>query len=78
MNVWDILHTYEKPLKVMDYEALKDHPLMDKSTIGLQGSPTNILTSFTPPLKGAGRILQGSGKETTDELAGILSDKHII
>ena len=78
MNVWDILHTYEKPLLVMDYEALKDHPLMDKSTIGLQGSPTNILTSFTPPQKGAGRKLQGSGKEATDELAGILADKHII
>ena len=78
MNVWDILHTYEKPLKVMDFEALKDHPLMDKSTIGLQGSPTNILTSFTPPQKGVGVMLEGSGKETTDKLAGILSDKHII
>ena len=78
MNVWDILHTYEKPLKLMDYEALKDHPLMDRSTIGLQGSPTNILTSFTPPQKGAGTMLKGDGKETTDELAGILSDKHII
>ncbi len=25
-----------------DYNALKDHPLIDESTIGLTGSPTNI------------------------------------
>ena len=53
-------------------------PLIDPETIGLQGSPTNILVSFTPPLKGAGTMLKGSGRETTDELIGILSDKHII
>ena len=58
--------------------TLKDHPLIDKSTIGLAGSPTNILTSFTPPQKGAGMMLEGAGKETTDKLAGILAAKHII
>ena len=67
-----------KPLVTMTYETLKDHPLIDKSTIGLAGSPTNILTSFTPPQKGAGMMLEGAGKETTDKLAGILAAKHII
>ena len=62
----------------MTYETLKDHPLIDKSTIGLAGSPTNILTSFTPPQKGAGTMLEGDGKDTTDKLAGILAAKHII
>ena len=37
-----------------------------------------ILTSFTPPQKGAGQMLPGDGKETTDKLAGILAAKHII
>lgn len=78
MNVWDILHADDKPLQVMDYERLKNHPFMDASTIGLQGSPTNILTSFTPPQKGLGMMFNGSDKNTTDELAGILADKHII
>ena len=55
-----------------------DHPLIDATTIGLKGSPTNILTSFTPPQKGAGMMLEGAGKETTDKLAGILAAKHII
>ena len=78
MFIDQILSAYEKPLTVMDFEKLKDHPLIDKTTIGLQGSPTNILTSFTPPLKGAGVMLEGDGKAATDKLAGILSAKHLI
>ena len=42
------------------------------------GRRTNILTSFTPPQKGAGMMLAGDGKDTTDKLAGILAAKHII
>ena len=48
------------------------------STIGLKGSPTNIFKSFTPPQKGVGMMLEGSGKETCEELAAILTKKHII
>lgn len=69
---------FDMPLTVMNYETLKDHELIDPSTIGLKGSPTNIYKSFTPPQKGVGVMLEGSGKETTDELVGILTGKHII
>ena len=78
LSVGGAFECYSKPLVTMTYETLKDHPLIDKSTIGLAGSPTNILTSFTPPQKGAGMMLDGDGKETTDKLAGILAGKHII
>jgi electron transfer flavoprotein alpha/beta subunit len=78
MTVMGTEKCFDMPMKIMDYEALKDHPLIDKSTIGLKGSPTNIYKSFTPPVKGAGMMLEGSGKETTDKLVGILTDKHII
>ena len=78
MNMNGILSTYNKPLDVYDYEKLKDHPLIDATTIGLKGSPTNIFKSFTPPQKGAGMMLEGSGKETCEELAAILAKKHII
>ena len=54
---------------------LKD---VDDSNLGLKGSPTNILTSFTPPQKGAGTMLEGNGAETCQKLAGILAEKHII
>ena len=53
-------------------------PGIDAARIGLKGSPTNILTSFTPPQKGAGMMLEGADKATTDKLAGILAAKHII
>ena len=57
MSVGGVFEAYSKPLTTYDYEALKDDPLIDKSTIGLSGSPTNILTSFPPPQKGAGVML---------------------
>ena len=78
LSVGGAFEAYSKPLRTMTYETLKDHPLIDKSTIGLAGSPTNILTSFTPPQKGAGMMLEGADKATTDKLAGILAAKHII
>ena len=78
MSIGGIYATYNKPLEVYDFEKLKDHPLIDASTIGLKGSPTNIFKSFTPPQKGVGRMLVGDGKETCEELVGILTKKHII
>ena len=65
LSVGGAFECYSKPLVTMTYETLKDHPLIDKSTIGLAGSPTNILTSFTPPQKGAGMMLEGADKATT-------------
>jgi electron transfer flavoprotein beta subunit len=78
MSVYGVMDTYSKPLTILDYEALKDEPLIDATTIGLKGSPTNILTSFTPPQKGAGVMLEGNGAETCKGLADILVAKHII
>ncbi len=78
MSIGGIYATYEKPLTTFDYEALKDDELIDLDTIGLKGSPTNIFKSFTPPAKGVGQMLEGDGRETCEQLAGILAKKHII
>jgi len=78
MSVGGVFECYSKPYEVLDYNALKDDPLIDPSTIGLMGSPTNILTSFTPPQKGAGMMLEGADRATCDKLAGILAGKHLI
>lgn len=78
MTVSGIFETYAKPMTVLDYQALKDNPLIDKTTIGLNGSPTNILTSFTPPQKEPGKMLEGNDMKTCEQLAGILAEKHII
>lgn len=78
MSVGGIMECYSKPLDVFDYEALKDEPLIDADTIGLKGSPTNVYKSFSPPVKGAGMMLEGADKATVDQLIGILDAKHII
>ena len=78
MSVSGVFEAYGKPLSTFGYDDLKDDPLIDASTIGLKGSPTNIFKSFTPPQKGAGMMLEGDGKETCEKLASILVNKHII
>lgn len=78
MTVKGILECYKKPVEVLDFEALKDEPLIDLDTIGLKGSPTNIFRSFTPPQKGAGQMLEGSGEEMVSALVSQLTAKHVI
>jgi len=78
MTVSGIVDCYSKPMTVLDYNALKDDPLIEVDTIGLKGSPTNILTSFTPPLKGAGTMFDGTDKETIPTVIAKLHAKHLI
>lgn len=78
MSVDGIFECYSKPYEVFDYNTLKDDPLIDPTTIGLKGSPTNIFKSFTPPQKGVGMMLEGADRATCDKLAGMLAAKHLI
>ncbi len=78
MNVRDIYSAYNKKLVVFDYETLKDEPLIDRTTIGLKGSPTNIYKSFTSLQYGRGIVLKGADKETCVTLAKLLAEKHLI
>ncbi len=78
MSVGGIMEAYDKPVEIYDFPKLKDNPLIELDSIGLKGSPTNILTSFTPPQKGAGMMLEGADRATCEKLAGILAAKHII
>ena len=78
MSLGGIMDCYSKPVEVYDYNTLKDDPLIDPTTIGLKGSPTNIFKSFTPPQKGQGKMLEGADKATCETLAAELLKKHII
>ena len=78
MSVSGILECYSKPMTVLDYATLKDNPLIDDDTIGLKGSPTNVYKSFSPPVKGAGMMLDGTAVEATAKLVSILNEKHMI
>lgn len=78
MTVEGVFSADEKPLTILDYEALKDEPLIEADTIGLKGSPTNIFKSFNPPVKGQGEMIPGTEKEMAAALAEKLSAKHVI
>ena len=78
MSLSGIMDCYAKPVAVYDHNTLKDDPLIDPTTIGLKGSPTNIFKSFTPPQKGKGKMLEGADKATCETLAAELLKKHII
>ncbi len=78
MSLSGIMDAYSKKVEVYDYNTLKDDPLIDPTTIGLKGSPTNIFKSFTPPQKGKGKMLEGADKNTCETLAAELLKKHII
>lgn len=78
MNAVDIYRAYSKKLVVFDFEMLKDEPFIDRTTIGLKGSPTNIYKSFTPLQKERGTVLKGADKGTCVSLAKILAEKHLI
>ena len=76
MSIRGILDCDKEPIEILDYNALKDDPLIEVDTIGLKGSPTNVFKSFTPPQKGAGTML--TGDDVAAQLAGILAKKHLI
>ena len=78
MTVKGILECDKKPYQVFDFETLKDEPLIELDTIGLKGSPTNVYKSFSPPVKGAGVMLEGSAKEMVETLFAALTEKHIV
>ena len=78
MSVKGIIESESKPLETFGYDALKDDSLIDATTIGLKGSPTQVFKSFSPPAKGSGVMLEGSGKETVTQLFELLAEKHIV
>ena len=77
MTVKGILEFEQKPYTVLDYAALENEPLIEKDTIGLTGSPTNVFRSFSPPLKDAGITVEPTA-DGIRSMVETLSAKHII
>ena len=51
---------------------------IDDSNLGLKGSPTRVVKSFTKSLKGKGTIVALEGKEAADWLIDRLQEKFIL
>ena len=78
MSVGGVMECYSKPYSVVDFAALSEDPSITLETMGLKGSPTQVYKSFSPPVKGAGTMLEGADKATCEQLVSILGEKHII
>lgn len=77
MHAGGIVDAYNKEIKVITYEDLKDK--LDLGQIGLKGSPTNVYKSFTKEAKGAGTILTDlSPDEAVAAIMEKLEERHII
>jgi len=50
----------------------------DPAKIGLKGSPTQVKRTFTPPVKGTGKVIQGSPKDAVQQLLSELRAKHVL
>lgn len=78
MSVGGVMECYSKPYTVVGFNDLTDDPTVTLETMGLKGSPTQVYKSFSPPVKGAGMMLEGADKGTCEQLVAILGEKHII
>lgn len=75
MSVPGILKAAKAEIKVWNAEDIG----VDKTTVGLKASPTNVFRSFTPKPKGKGVTVQGdTPKELAANLLEDLRKKHII
>ena len=75
MSIRGILKGAKEEIKVWGAEEVG----VDKSTVGLKASPTNVFRSFTPKPKGKGITVEGdTAKELAENLLTDLRKKHII
>lgn len=75
MSISGILKAAKADIKVWSAEDIG----VDKETVGLKASPTNVFRSFTPKPKGKGVAVAGdSAKELAENLIESLKEKHII
>jgi len=73
-SAWGIVDAFdEKKVELWtaaDIEA-------DIERLGLKGSPTQVKRTFAPPVKGAGKMLEGSAKDKALHLVKELKIKHV-
>jgi len=73
-SVAGIVDAFNKEVLVWGIDKLGINP----EKVGLKGSPTQVKRTFTPPQKGAGKMLSGTFKEAVQTLAQELREKHVL
>ncbi len=74
MNVANIFATSDDQIKVMSADDID----VDKSELGLKGSPTKVKKSMTKEVKGAGELIKEDAKTAATYVLGKLKEKHYI
>ena len=77
MTVGGIVEAENREITVLDFDALSD--LIDPLTIGLKGSPTKVVRSYTKEPKSQGAILKGlSTEDAVDVIMAHLHESHLL
>lgn len=77
MTVKGITDAKDKVIKTLDYDSLSD--ALDPTTIGLKGSPTNVVRSYTKEPKAQGAILKGlTPDEAVEAIMAQLHESHLL
>ena len=77
MSVGGIVEAEQKEVIIMDYSDLED--LLNPAYIGLKGSPTNVVRSYTKESKSQGAILKGlTPDEAVNAIMARLHEDHLI
>jgi electron transfer flavoprotein beta subunit len=77
MSVGGIVDAYEKEIRILGFDDLKDD--LNPEFIGLKGSPTNVVKSFTKQAKGAGtKLADVSTDEAVAAIIEKMEERHII
>ena len=76
MHAGGIIDAYEKEIKVFGFDDLKDD--LNPDFIGLNGSPTKVVTSFGKMAKGAGTKLEVGADEAVAAIIAKMEERHII
>lgn len=75
MSVRGIFDAVKKDIKVWSAEDIG----VTSDVVGLKASPTNVFKSFTPKVKGKGKVIEAdTEKEAAQKLIGELKSKYII
>ena len=77
MTVAGITEAEDKEVRLMGFEDLED--VLDPSAIGLKGSPTNVVRSYTKEPKSQGAVLKGlTADEAVEAIMARLHEGHLI
>jgi len=77
MTVSGIVEAECKEIKAMGFDDLSD--LLDTEAVGLKGSPTNVVRSYTKEPKSQGALLKGiTPAEAVDAIMARMNESHMI